>query len=169
VPPLLDEIEVNFDEFRHQWEGELSGVLSELAKKRKNYLSSYTRLTSLNSWREELVSQVVSPDSLAFFLEAQNDALISHVFASMGSWRSALKSLRGCIENTLHCLYFKDHPVELQLWSVGRFRLAFSELCDYFLHHPQFDAVPPHLSGLDLVRKEYGVLSRAVHGSTHSE
>ena len=57
----------------------------------------------------------MTADSLAFFLEAQNDALVSHVFGNLGSWRSALKALRSCIENVAFCLYYKDHPVELHL------------------------------------------------------
>lgn len=162
---LLDEIEANFDAFSAQWKAELSDACKQLATGRDRYLNSYARLTSLNSWREELLSQVIPADSLAFFLEAQNDALVSHVFANMGSWRAALKSLRACIENVLSCLYFKDHPVELELWAKGTFRIGFSELCDYLSRHPLIRAVPRGITGLELIRNEYAVLSRAVHGA----
>ena len=162
---LPKEIEARFDDFSAQWKVEHEKVIAELAAYRTGYLQSYSRIVSLNAWRESLLSTQISADALAFFLEAQNDALVSHVFAGMGSWRSALKSLRSCIENVGFCLFYKDHPVELELWHHGQHRLEFSALFDYLSRHPQVASINRQCSGLDVLRKEYGVLSRAVHGS----
>jgi hypothetical protein len=62
-------------------------------------------------------------------------------------------------------LFYKDHPVELELWQRGQHRMEFNALFDYLSRHPQIASVSRQCSGLDVVRKEYGVLSRAVHGS----
>jgi len=160
---LSSEIEANFEGFCAQWTAEQNEVLQELSKSKRRYLRSYTRLVSLNAWRENLLSNLLSPVSLAFFLEAQNDALLSHVLASIGCWRSALKSLRSCIENTLSCLYYKDHPVELELWQRGSHRMEFIELHKYLSRHPAISSVTASLTGLDLIKREYSTLSRAVH------
>lgn len=162
---LLTEIESNYDMFSQTWRAELLTVNKDLDHHRARFLKSYVRLVSLNAWRSDLLASKISPDSLAFFLEAQNDGLVSHVLAALGSWRSALKSLRSSIENIYQCLYYKDHPVELELWHVGKHRLGFSELNSYLLKHPKFIGVPTTLSGTELIQQEYATLSRAVHGS----
>lgn len=108
----------------------------------------------------------MSSDSLAFFAEAQNDALVSHVFARMGAWRSALKSLRSCLENVCYSLYYKDHTVELRQWAQGDHRLAFASLHDYLARHPDVASVgDQNITGLQSIHEEFGTLSRAVHAS----
>src|SRR5437867_1900885 len=145
---LLKEIEANFDAFSTQWKAELGAVSAHLANERAYYVSSYIRVASLNAWREALLSGLISSGSLAFFLEAQNDAVISHVLASLGSWRSALKSLRSCIENVCSCLYYKDHPVELELWTAGNHRMDFINLIKYLWRHPELQGVRKSITGL---------------------
>lgn len=162
---LRKEIEAKFDEFSAQWRAEQGKIALELSGFRAQYLQSYARIGSLNGWREYILVTVVPAGALAFFLEAQNDALVSHVFACFGSWRSALKALRSCIENVAFCLFYKDHPVELELWHRGQHRMEFATLWDYFSRHPQIASIDRASSGLDILRKEYSVLSRAVHGS----
>jgi hypothetical protein len=161
---LLKETETNFKGFDTDWRRNMSAVAAELAKDSALFLASYQRLVSLQAWRSHLETRI-SEGSLAFFLEAQNDALTSHVFACLGSWRSALKALRSCIDNVLFCLYYKDHPVELEMWQSGTHKPTFTELFNYFEHHPAHvdhatvDAVP-------VLRAEYSTLSRAVHASS---
>ncbi len=162
---LLTEIEANYERFSEAWKGELESVSKDLEKQHNQYLRSYTRLVSLNAWRTDLLNSEVSAGSMAFFLEAQNDGLLSHVLARLGCWRSSLKSLRSCIENVYQCLYYKDHPVELELWHTGKHRLGFSELHSYLLKHPKISGVPSTLAGIDLLQQEYATLSRAVHGA----
>src|SRR5262249_46734910 len=120
---LLRETEQNFETFSKSFVAKAEAAAQTLEAQRKKYLDSYRRIVTLNAWRTELLEKTISPESLAFFLESQNDALTSHVFSRFGSWRSALKSLRSCIENVLFCLFYKDHPIELQLWHKGRHRL----------------------------------------------
>lgn len=163
---ILKETEANFGAFDVHWRNDMGKVSAELSKDGPFYLASYRRLTSLQAWRAHLETHI-SEGSLAFFLEAQNDALTSHVFACLGSWRSALKALRSCIDNILFCLYYKDHPVELEMWHAGNHKPTFSDLFSYLEHHPAcvrtatLDAVQP-------LRNEYTTLSKAVHASAKS-
>jgi hypothetical protein len=163
---LLKETEANFKSFDAAWRQAMDRVGGELAKEGATFLTSYRRLVSLQAWRAFLQSRI-SASSLAFFLEAQNDALVSHVFANLGSWRAALKSLRSCIENVAFCLYYKDHPVEFQLWETGKHKPPISDYLNYLEHHPQRVTVAsvdpiPHL------QTEYSTLSKAVHASAKS-
>ena len=164
---LKREIEANFDKFSEDWKQKMLEAMADLDKSQDIYLKSYARLTSLQTWRNHLDSRI-SSGSLAFFLEAQNDALVSHVLARLGSWRSALKSLRSCIENTLFCLFYMDHPIELQQWHLGAHRLGFTETITYFERHPQVITVNLQLTGIPRLKEEYSTLSKAVHGSAKS-
>src|ERR1035437_7369056 len=162
---LKNEIRTRFEQFEPAWQGELRTVAKELEKAEDIYFQSYLQLVSLNAWRAELIANVISPESASFFLEAQNDGLVSHVFARIGAWRSALKSLRSCLENVAYCLYFKDHPVELTLWKTGKYKPTFSSTVEYLDKHPALDGIDRSVSGLDMLGREYGSLSKAVHGS----
>lgn len=162
---LKAEISHNFLVFQQDWQRELSGRISDLPSHAACLEQSYVRLTTLQAWRSNLIETKLCTGSLAFFAEAQNDALISHVQASLGSWRVALKALRSCIENILMCLYYKDHSIELALWEKGKFRLGVSESIAYFQKHPLVSDIDHGLSGLEQLSSEYGKLSIAVHGS----
>jgi hypothetical protein len=162
---LRDEIEANFDRFITRTDNELTAVRKALAARRDTYLDCYTRVAALNGWRELLLGTVISASSLSFFLEAQNDALTSLVFARFGSWRSANKSLRDCIENVLFCLYYKDHPVELKLWNLNQFRIGFSATHKYLNEHPDIRRMNRGVTGLEQLKSEYSTLSKAVHGA----
>lgn len=163
---LKKEVEANFGKFSGGWKTELQRVITELDKEDQKFGSSYAHLTSFQAWRTEILSKCLPEDSLAFFAEAQNDALVSHVFARMGAWRSALKSLRSCLENVCYCLYYKDHPIELRLWLQGSHRLPFATLHEYFEHHPDVSVINDKtVTGLDTIKAEFATLSRAVHAS----
>jgi len=162
---LKKEIRQRFDKFESAWQTELRAVAEGLGKAEDVYFHSYLQLVSLNAWRNELLATAISSDSASFFLEAQNDGLVSHVFARIGAWRSALKSLRSCLEDIAFCLYFKDHPVELALWKVGKYKPGFGSTVEYLERHPALDAIEQNVSGLDVFQREYGTLSKAVHGS----
>lgn len=162
---MLDEIRQNYTVFQKEWQDNLSARVSDFPSHAKRFERSYIRLTSLQAWRAGVVEQQLAHGSIGFYIEAQNDALISHVQASLGSWRVALKSLRSCIENILLCLYYKDHPIELVLWESGAFRLSFSEAMQYFKKHPLIKNVQSDLTGLSLISEEYKKLSIAVHSS----
>jgi hypothetical protein len=161
---LEAEIAGNFGRFCAAYKGKAQETADALAKHNGAYLDSYRRLVSIQAWRAELLESLLSPGSLAFFLEAQNDAITSHVLAAYGGWRSSLKALRSCIENVCFAMYYKDHPVELQLWDRGKHRLAYSELAAYFEVHPAFDGIGS-ASPLAQLGHEYSTLSRAVHGT----
>jgi hypothetical protein len=132
----------------------------------KVFLLSYRRIASLQGWRSFLDGRISDP-CLSFFLEAQNDALVSHVLANLGSWRSSLKSLRGCIENILFSLYYKDHPIEYILWEKGQHKPPIYEFIKYFENHP-LRIMDPSIDALPSIKNEYSILSRAVHSSAKS-
>jgi hypothetical protein len=161
---LSGEIDSNFEKFFQSWTKSAENNWTTLHKNAK-FKESYQRLSALQAVKSDLVVPQLSAGSAAFFLEAHNDALTSHVNASLGAWRSALQNLRSCLENTLAALYFKDHPVELQLWEHGKYRSTFSELYSYAKGHPEIDGIAAELCGLDIVKAEYATLSKAVHGS----
>lgn len=166
---MRQELSANFDAFTASWKAELAKSVSALDSHQSIFLESYSRITSLNAWRNNLLENIISPQSLEFFAEAINDALVSHVLARFGSWRSALMSLRSCIENTYYCLYYMDHPIEQRLWESGHHRPAFSEIHSYMERHPEITAVgKTPTTGLELIKSEYGILSRAVHASAKS-
>lgn len=165
---LIDETKANFESFVPKWQAELSTVSGKLKACSDVFLKSYRRIVSLQAWRAILLEPKISKDSLAFFVEAQNDALTSHVFGQLGSWRTALSALRSCIDNTMSCLFYMDHPVELQLWHLHQHRLSMTELREYVKRHPLVRGIPSQIAGVDGLVREYGLLSSAVHGSAVS-
>lgn len=161
----LAEIDANYRRFTASWRAEREKTQASLDSYSDDFRSSYRRLISFQAWRSTLLETALEAGSLAFFLEAQNDALVSHTHAQVGCWRSALQALRSCIENIVVCLYYKDHPVELRLWHVGRHRIGFASGIEYLRNHPDLGGVPKSLTGLDVLAREYAVLSQAVHAS----
>jgi hypothetical protein len=160
-----DEISINASEFTR-------GVLKEMRSTSRSVKTldpsfndeCYRRLVAINSWRLDVFSTSLGEDVLSFFLESQNDALLSLVSASVGAWRPALQSLRACMENALFFLYFADHPVELRLWELGQYKIGVSEIIAYLEKHPDLRDSSIAKGALQGLQKEYGTLSRAVHG-----
>lgn len=161
---LEDEIAANYDTFRGDWQAQLQTNWTTLSKENLFYLS-YRRLSAVNALKNTIVVTRLSADSAAFFFEAHNDALISHVAASCGSWRPALQSLRSCIENALNAIYFMDHPVELRQWRRGEFKLGFTDLYGYAVKHPAIGTGLREVAGLGILKGEFATLSMAVHAS----
>lgn len=163
-----DELDQNSKTFHQQWTSQIANNWKLLHATSNVYGDSYRRLSSLNALRIYLIEKKLNEDSAAFFLEAHNDALVSHVNASFGAWRAALQSLRSCLENVLSALYYKDHPIELTQWKAGAHRIGFSELLSYMERHPSLTGVDKSLTGLEVITQEYSTLSRAVHGSAET-
>lgn len=162
---LRTEIENNFSLFEKQWPIELEQAQESLKPARKHFIQSYVGISTIQAWRTTIILGNVGEGAEAFFFEAQNDFLISHCLSRCGSFRQALKALRGAIENVLFCLYYKDHPVELRKWEAGNHRMAFSDLSAYFESHPAICACPQGLQCIGDLKNEYSTLSKAVHGS----
>jgi hypothetical protein len=165
---LDSEIVANYTSFDSSSFASLSAVRGSLSRESPRYLASYRRVATLQAWRTVLLQEILPPDALAFFLEAQNDALMSHVMARMGVWRLALQALRSCIENAVLTLYYMDHPVELTLWKEAQFRIGFSEVHTYLKSHPALRKLGEAISGIHTISVEYATLSRAVHASGSS-
>lgn len=168
---LTKEIASNCDEFTKNWTADLSASMVSIEKRSTSQAArhaSYRRLTSLQAWRSYVLEPSLDASAFSFFLEAQNDALISHINAFMGAPRVALKALRSLLENTLCMIYYMDHPVELRLWGVGKHKAGFSELRAYVIKHPDFlnTEAAESVTGASLLKNEYAVLSAAVHGSS---
>jgi hypothetical protein len=163
------EVEANFNSFTAAWKASLPATIASLDSHESEFLKSYSRITTMNAWRSNILENAISEASLGFYAEALNDVLVSHVFARFGSWRAALKSLRSCIENTCYCLYYKDHPIELRLWEHGKHRPGFSETLSYLEGHPDISPLgDANVTGIPTIKAEYATLSRAVHGSAKS-
>ena len=163
--PLLErEIDANQGAFFSDWTAAASHNWNAL-KGNEVYTDSYRRLTALQAIKAHLIVPHYSPGSAAFFFEAHNDALVSHVAAATGAWRSALQSLRSCIENVLCAIYYNEHPIELELWEGGQFRIGVTDLIRYMERHPHISALGTQLTGLEAINGEYATLSKAVHAS----
>jgi len=161
---FLKETEANFLKFSKEWEDSALRNKNTLHKE-EQYLQSYRRMAALQSLKIDILQPSLSVESMAFINEAHNDALFSHVAASMGAWRSSLQSLRSCLENCLCGLYYNDHPVELRRWEIGSFRIGFTDLLNYFEEHPDISFLKPPINPVPTLRAEYAELSKAVHGS----
>jgi hypothetical protein len=164
MTPFEQELENNHKTFLADWTKQAQENWTKLSGKAP-LAKSYQRLSCLNAIQHILVLPRFSRASAAFFLEAQNDALVSHVSANLGSWRTALQALRSCLENVLCAIYYSEHPVELELWTRGEFRIWFSDLHRYMLRHPALSKLGPAVTGLEMLKSEYEVLSKAVHAS----
>lgn len=162
---LRAEISANFDRFDQNWPTDFDKARLGLQQQKQKFLESYSRIASIQAWRTSLISGSMSEQAEAFFFEFQNDLLISHCLARSGSFRQSLKGLRSAIENFYFCLFYKDHPVELEKWDLGRHRISFSELTNYFETHPLISDCSIPASGIDQLKNEYSTLSKAVHGS----
>ncbi|MEN8221357.1 MAG: hypothetical protein ABFS56_34430 [Pseudomonadota bacterium] len=163
---LKKELKKHFSDFQDNLKKEYVRAFADLETEELQYLESYERLSTLEAWRAYILEQAIDSNSLDFFIEAQNDALLSHAWARIGSWRPALQALRSVLENTLFCLYYKDHPVEYILWEQGQDKIATSELINYLAKHPQYQSVDDKITYVSRLKKEYSTLSKAVHGSS---
>jgi hypothetical protein len=161
---LSDEIDANRTAFFKSWTAEAPKNWAAL-ESNNALIESYRRLAALQALKSSVIARSYSKESAAFFSEAHNDALVSHVNASVGSWRSALQALRSCIENVLRTIYYNEHPVEYELWEMGEFLISFSELIKYAERHPKIRGVPKQLTGIEALKSEYATLSKAVHSS----
>jgi hypothetical protein len=168
VKNLSREIDRNYELFAAAWHREMTRVYNVIGTEDTRFLGCYKRLVSLQAWRTELLEASISEGALGFFLEAQNDGLVSLVLARLGSHRAALQSLRSCLENVLFATFYMDHPVELRLWKNGKHRLGFKELESYFQSHPDLSGVDLASYAFQELSTEYSTLSRAVHGSAVS-
>lgn len=165
---VIDELKKNYDWFSNKLDKQLKHTFSSLNTHEDIFQGSYNRLASLESWKAYLFEIVTKDDSSKFFIEAQNDALLSHLLCRIGSWRASLQCLRACIENILFFIYYKDHPIELKLWDVGKNKLPISDYLNYYYDHPNHIVVPANIDSKVLLKAEYSTLSKAVHGSSVS-
>ena len=74
---LAREVDSNFSKFNLKWWSELAYTHTALIGKEDVFKRAYRKLTSLQAWRATLLEEKLDKDALAFFLEAQNDALVS--------------------------------------------------------------------------------------------
>lgn len=163
----LQEVDNEFENHFSSLKDEIIDSISQLDTEKNTYKESYRRILSFQGWRIDIIEKQNNEDAQAFFLEAQNDLIMSHSLARQGSWRTALMSLRSAIENTLFCLYYLEHPVELSHWKMGRHKLGFAETCNYLSDHPEFFDFNEDTTGISQLKSEYATLSKAVHGSAN--
>lgn len=161
---MTAELDANHATFEQRWKAQRKLTEDEL-EGHAIFGRAFRRLVAMQAWRSELLDTKVSAASLKFAIEGQNDLLAAFLLARGGQWRSALQCQRAALENYLNFLFFKDHPVELELWANGRYQTQFSELHSYFLKHPLVSSRQPKCCGLDTIKTEYAILSKAVHGS----
>ena len=161
---LAAELKTNYLKFRANLRKDFAAADKAIDPDGKSFLDAYQRIASMNAWRADVLVSIIDSGVIGFILEAQNDAISSLAFATVGAWRTSLQCLRSAIENTLMGLYFADHLVEHKLWSMGRYKIGFTALCDYFNSHPAHQGLPNSLDPIPSLKAEYDTLSSAVHG-----
>lgn len=161
---VRDEVKTNYESYVSIFSDAINTNVTAF-KGDVKLLESYARVAVLNAVKVDLVDAYFSKEAAHFFFEAHNDALLSHVNASFGSWRPALQSLRSCMENTMAAIYYKDHPVELEKWKYGDFTIQPRDLREYISEHPKLRALSSEIDLKNQLNKEYATLSKAVHGS----
>lgn len=162
---VRDEVKANYEAYLTTFSTAITKNIATFKGDAK-LVESYARVAVVNAIKVELVDTHFSNDAAHFFFEAHNDALLSHVNASFGSWRPALQALRSYMENTMSAIYYKDHPVELEKWKTGSFKIQPKDLRDYISDHPRITKVSSTIDLKNLLDKEYATLSKAVHGSS---
>lgn len=161
---LKEEIFNNFAKFDKSSNDDQAKSRDSIGVSLEIFKESFLRICTIQACRVHVIKNDVSIGAQAFFFEAQNDLLASHHLARCGANRQALKSLRSAIENVYFCLYYKDHPIELEKWESGTHRAGFTELHSYLEGHPHLGQ-PLSASALAALKDEYATLSKAVHGS----
>lgn len=161
---MTAELDANHVDFEKRWKAQRQQTEDGL-EGNPIFGNAFQRLVTMQAWRSELLETKLSKTSLQFAIEGQNDLLAAYLLARSGQWRSALQAQRAALENYLNCLFFMDHPVELELWNRGHYQTQFSELHSYFLRHPLIVNRLLQRCGLDTIKSEYAILSKAVHGS----
>lgn len=129
--------------------------------------SHYVHAVVFESWRRNLLDPALGV-GLPFWIEAQNDFLLSLVHGGKGVWRSALQALRSFVENATGALYYAEHPVEARRFSSGDFRLTWTETKQYLLFYPDTQSNTFRSKLVEVLASEYKELSAAVHGSAES-
>lgn len=161
------ELDANFTAFEARWLAQWTAA-EHAFKGDEQYKLAFRRLVSMQAWRSEILEERMSQGAGQFVLEGQNDLLIAYICARTGQWRAALQAQRAALESYFNALYFMDHPVELELWSRGKFKTRFSENLSYLEGHPLLLGLNSRLTGLEILKQEYATLSMAVHGSAKS-
>jgi hypothetical protein len=164
---ISSELKANYEVFSEALPKRLVANCN-LFRNKAALIESYARIASINALKIDLIEQYFPKGAAHFFYEAHNDVLLSHVNASFGSWRLALQSLRSFMENTLATIYFLDHPIEFEKWKNGKFSISPKELREYVSDHPKIVDLSKELKFKAAIDKEYGTLSKAVHGSSVS-
>jgi hypothetical protein len=159
------EISTNAEAFRTKIASLAQSNLKGSVASANKLDEAYARLTTIQAWKEFVADELIPVGPRGFFVEAQNDAILSNVLVSLGLWRSALKSLRSLTENVVQCVYYKDHPVEYELWENEKHRMTFKSLFDYLEAHPNFQGLPDKLLVVRDIKNQYSRLSKAVHSS----
>lgn len=162
---IREEIKANYETYLATFSSAIMKNVTTFKGDAK-LIESYARVAVVNALKMDLVDTHFSKDAAHFFFEAHNDALLSHVNASFGSWRPALQALRSYMENTMAAIFYKDHPIELEKWKVGDFTISPRDLREYISEHPRLKKVSSAIGLRSMLDKEYATLSKAVHGSS---
>jgi|CXWL01.1.fsa_nt_gi hypothetical protein len=117
----------------------------------------------------DLVYQLKEIDStqMIFLDELRSDLVYLLTFTALDFKKPLALSMRSCIEDTIRHIYYKDHPIELQLLNeTGETKISVKETFDYLNKHPLFNK----LKGFDLIycdlHNQYGSTSKLIHGSS---
>lgn len=162
---VADNIRTNYLAFSQMSSDSIAAKIATFRGDEK-LAESYARIAAINALKIDVVVPNFPAGAAHFFFEAHNDALLSHVNASFGSWRPALQALRSFMENTMAAIYYRDHSVEFEKWKAGDFQISPKEMRTYIAEHPKLAGLVKELNMKAALDNEYSTLSKAVHGSS---
>ena len=163
---LAEELKVASSQFLLDWQTELGRIVQVMSTNETVVQSSYMRMASLQAWKTEFFEATMPMHALAFYVEAQNDAVLSQVLAMQGLCRSSLQAMRSCVENVYGMIYYQDHPIELEQWMQGKHRMDRSEYSSYIKKHPRLQGKLVEDCGVVALDNLYILLNHAVHASS---
>lgn len=134
-------------------------------KREKQFTFLHKRVFCLSNLGFQLIKQ----DSIRmeFLEELRSDLVHLLTCISLGLKKPSALSTRGCIESTIRHIYYKDHPIELQLLNqTGETKISVTETFNYLNEHPVFKKIDRFCKMYSFLKNEYSETSKLIHGSS---
>jgi len=130
-----------------------------------DFIFLHKRLFSLGELKYQL--KIQDNERMDFLDELHSDIVYVMITAILGLKKSLFLSIRGCIEDTIRHIYYKDHPVEfLILNKAGDSQISVADNFAYLQKHPSLEKPKKLCDLINDLHSFYGISSRYVHSSS---
>lgn len=117
----------------------------------------------------DLIYVITKTDStrIDFLYELRSDSIQLLTFLSLGFKKATALAIRSCIEDVIRHIYYKDHPIELELLNeTGNTQISVTNTFQYLNTHPVFKKYKKFIIIHNFLTNEYSNTSRFIHGSS---